>query len=201
MLRKIGKRSLKTLQHKTPDEDLDALTSLVKRVAKRPIVMAEVGSWVGESAAALLRGLDEAESDGMLHCVDTWKGSPNDRIGRVASMYGPQVFQTFLSNSINDIKAGNIATHCGYSVGVAARLNALGLKFDLIFIDAGHTYEECLEDIDAWLPMLKPGGIICGHDYWDSFPGVVQAVDERFGGVESLGVSVWAWRKPHERKI
>ena len=53
---------------------------------------------------------------------------------------------------------------------------------DLVFIDACHEYEPCLADIKAWLPTVRPGGMIAGHDYsWNMFPGVVHAVEEVFG--------------------
>jgi hypothetical protein len=48
---------------------------------------------------------------------------------------------------------------------------------DFVYIDAGHTYEEALRDIDAWSPKTK---IMAGHDYGPWFPGVVKAVRERF---------------------
>ncbi len=53
-------------------------------------------------------------------------------------------------------------------------------SLDFVFIDADHSYEGCLRDIKAWLPKVKSGGYICGHDY-PRYPGVVQAVDETFG--------------------
>tara|TARA_Y100000593_G_scaffold89252_1_gene173127 strand:+ start:544 stop:1155 length:612 start_codon:yes stop_codon:yes gene_type:complete len=55
--------------------------------------------------------------------------------------------------------------------------------FDLIFIDGDHSYEGCKADLENWWPKVKPGQILCGHDY--CFPennpngfGVKQAVDE-----------------------
>jgi len=48
--------------------------------------------------------------------------------------------------------------------------------FGLIFIDAGHTYSEIKEDIEKYLPKLKRGGIISGHDYI-IYPDVKRAVD------------------------
>ncbi len=65
-------------------------------------------------------------------------------------------------------------------------------SIDVCFIDAGHTYEEVLQDIDAWLPKVKSGGILCGHDYLPkTWMGVVQAVDERFGKPDQ--VVDWIW--------
>ena len=36
---------------------------------------------------------------------------------------------------------------------------------DFCYIDADHCYEAVKQDIDLWLPKVKSGGIICGHDY------------------------------------
>lgn len=49
--------------------------------------------------------------------------------------------------------------------------------FDMVFIDAIHTYEAMKEDVSLWMPLVKEGGILSGHDY-GSYPGVTQAIDE-----------------------
>ena len=38
-------------------------------------------------------------------------------------------------------------------------------QVDLVFVDGGHTYEECRDDIHGWIPLIKPGGVIIIHDY------------------------------------
>lgn len=48
---------------------------------------------------------------------------------------------------------------------------------DFVFIDAGHTFPEVHQDILAWWPKIKNGGILCGHDY-STENGVKTAVDE-----------------------
>lgn len=66
---------------------------------------------------------------------------------------------------------------------VAAR--DYGASFDLVYIDAYHTYEAVKADLKAWLPAVKPGGILAGHDYetkpespqWEAIE-VQRAVDE-----------------------
>lgn len=37
--------------------------------------------------------------------------------------------------------------------------------FDLIYIDADHTYEGCLRDINDWYPKVKKGRFLLGDDY------------------------------------
>ena len=52
-------------------------------------------------------------------------------------------------------------------------------SLDFIFIDAGHEYEDVLEDIHYWYPKVKPGGHIMGHDI--NQPQVRKAVNEKLG--------------------
>lgn len=52
---------------------------------------------------------------------------------------------------------------------------------DFVFLDADHTYQAIRRDIDAWLPKVRPGGIIAGHDYNHPWNGVITAVNETFG--------------------
>lgn len=62
---------------------------------------------------------------------------------------------------------------------------------DLVFIDADHSYAECLLDIKSWTPHVRPGGIICGHDI--TLGGVEDAVRQT-GAFQKLGWSIW-WRQ------
>lgn len=55
--------------------------------------------------------------------------------------------------------------------------------FDFVYIDATHTYEAVRDDLAAWYPKVREGGLLCGHDYMDGLFhgkqfGVKQAVDE-----------------------
>lgn len=70
-------------------------------------------------------------------------------------------------------------------------------SLDLIFLDGPHDYENVKLDIQSWLPKVKPGGWIGGHDYdekGDSWPGVKQATHEAFGDRSHAardGSTVW----------
>jgi hypothetical protein len=63
----------------------------------------------------------------------------------------------------------------------AAALIADGSQ-DFVFIDADHRYEAVRDDLAAWLPKVRGGGLICGHDYSNGFPGVNRAVSEKLQG-------------------
>lgn len=55
--------------------------------------------------------------------------------------------------------------------------------FEFIFIDANHEYESVKADILAYLPKVKRGGVLAGHDYSEiEHLGVYQAVHELFPG-------------------
>ena len=61
---------------------------------------------------------------------------------------------------------------------------------DVCFIDAGHSYEAVMNDIEAWLPKIKPNGIMAGHDY-TAWEGVNQAVTEVFGTPHKVENDCW----------
>lgn len=71
---------------------------------------------------------------------------------------------------------------------------------DCVFIDGDHSYEGVRLDIDCWLPKVRPGGIISGHDfdntvkYGDKFKGVDRAVEETFNDFH-LGEDHTWWSK------
>lgn len=46
----------------------------------------------------------------------------------------------------------------------------------LVYIDAGHSYEDCLLDLQLWFPKLVHGGVMAGHDYLNKSYGVYPAV-------------------------
>jgi cephalosporin hydroxylase len=60
-------------------------------------------------------------------------------------------------------------------------------NLDFVFIDAMHTYDAVKEDIAAWLPKVRVGGVLAGHDY--DWPEVRRAVDEAFPNVGVMNTS------------
>lgn len=92
---------------------------------------------------------------------------------------------------------GSLKTYHNYtfyrktSLEAAAEHAEKNLSFDFVFIDACHTYVNCKSDIEAWWPLVKVGGILCGHDY--SMDGVKLAVRDTF---QEKCKGILAWTMP-----
>jgi Methyltransferase domain len=74
---------------------------------------------------------------------------------------------------------------------------------DVVFLDGSHEYEAVRRDILAWMPRIKSGGMLAGHDINDHYPGVGRAVHELCPGAEVRPAAeeggwggCWVWRKP-----
>lgn len=77
---------------------------------------------------------------------------------------------------------------------LAATAGVADESLDFVYIDARHDRASVEEDLRAWYPKVRGGGVVAGHDYVDgSFAngefGVKSAVDAFFG---DLGVPVHA---------
>lgn len=185
--RLVAGRTVTSVGHNSSSEDLNALTEIVAWVAEsRPqkeLRIVEVGSWVGESALSLHAGLGPA--GGTIWCIDTWEGTPTDTTGVWAEVYGYEnLFEVFKQN-IGELLDKDIKAVHAESVAQARSMRPQDA--DIIFLDAGHTYEEFKADLDAWLPHVAADGILCGHDFCTNFPGVVRGVSEL---CESAGIQV-----------
>ena len=73
----------------------------------------------------------------------------------------------------------NIIHHKDFSYNISNQFQ--DNQYEFVYIDADHTYESVKKDLELYLPKVKNGGIIGGHDYTDNWVEVRQAVDEVFG--------------------
>ncbi len=135
----------------------------------------EIGSWHGRSTRAIADN-----TRGNVTAVDWWEGSPE--LKALKADHHAQ----FLSNMAG---LDNVYDCQAKSVEAAALMAEAGEKFDMIFIDADHSYEEAKADILAWKPLLAEGGLLCGHD-WHHGP-VKQAVREVLGEPKTSGDDIW----------
>lgn len=122
----------------------------------------EVGSWRGRSSAFMAVEIINSGLDIRFDCVDTWQGTSNE----TAHTEDPAVIQgTLYEEFITAMKPVEGHYHAVRMPSVAAADLYSDHSLDFVFIDADHSYEACRSDIIAWLPKVRPGGILAGHDY------------------------------------
>lgn len=79
-----------------------------------------------------------------------------------------------------------------HMTSVAAAKQVADASLDFVFIDADHNYESVKQDIEAWQPKVKPGGLLMGHDFSPKYPGVGDAVTAAFP-VFAVDPFSWVW--------
>lgn len=176
-----------------PRDNREFVAALARAHCCRRI--AEVGVWKGQLSRMLL-ALPEVEH---LLMVDPWKYECNlfesTSSGPHPSMMDSGVYncrmgestltQAELDQLYQDLVTELQAAHPGKTAflrlpSLAAAPRVADASLDLVFIDAIHLYEDVKADIAAWLPKVKPEGILAGDDYCSAFQGVIDAVDETF---------------------
>lgn len=68
-------------------------------------------------------------------------------------------------------------------------------KVDFVYVDGMHDYESVKDDLNTWWPLVSDQGIIAGHDFDDTHPGVKKAVEE-FAKEKGLVIRIVAGDSP-----
>jgi hypothetical protein len=180
---------------KMPPRDVGAVLGIIEFQQKKAVrdgrvdgrgvpqlLMVEVGTWVGNSARvfATVPGLK-------LFAVDTFRGSPHDITGRVASELGSERLLAEWLTNLGESAFRNAFPLIGDSAFWAKNFP---LQPDIVLLDDDHTLQGVTKSYSAWYPSLRRGGSMCGHDYHPSFPGVVMFVRESIGGKDGNAASV-----------
>ena len=162
----------------------DELQWLAERAQEHETIV-EVGSWLGRSTRALG---DNAK--GTVIAVDTWWG-PRDRLVWVSdfNIRSWDAYQMFLLNLDDLIAAGKVSPMPCSSVVAASAFKRESV--DMVFLDGSHDELDVKLDISCWLRVLKPGGLLCGHDYGGTWVGVKAAVDAMLPDFKLATGSIW----------
>jgi len=201
--------------------DLTDIYDLFSLFLKPNIQIAEIGVWTGK--ISLLLGTMVKPYNGKVHSVDWFQGQKEWEIIPFPSPELQNLPTWSAGYNIQSIWRENIAfNNLTETVELYPRPSLEGSQlfkdefFDCIFIDASHDYESVKEDINAWYPKLKVGGLIAGHDFdmdlnvfearkmWEKIkkqfyncnchPGVILAVVEKFPDVK-FTKRIWYYQK------
>lgn len=160
---------------------------------KNPIGV-EVGVFAGDLSKRLL-----SRPDLTLYLIDSWGVMHTDDYkssGDFHTQLTQEEQDAYYEMTRQSVMFAGARAQIVRKSSVEAAKDFADASLDFVFIDADHSYEAVKADIQAWLPKVKPGGFISGHDYENTdFPafGVKQAVDELFREVE-LGQN-FTWKE------
>lgn len=154
--------------------------------ATRPKLIVEVGTWLGASAVHMANLCKRQGIGTKIICIDTWLGAgvhyenPEWRATLDFKCGYPQLYYGFLryvidSNCFDMIVPLPLDTKSGAEV-----LAAHGLKPNLIYIDAGHSFDSCLADLRSYSALVEEDGLILGDDFRGA--EIAQAVGVFLGG-------------------
>lgn len=132
--------------------------------------MIEIGSYAGESTKIFAKYFKSVIAiDPFINDYD-----PNDIT--CSYMELEKVYHTFKEV----VDGHNNIEHIRMTSDDAVNL-LINSKFDFIYIDGLHTYEQVKKDITNYIPLLKPNCLIGGHDYHKNWSGVVTGINELLG--------------------
>lgn len=155
----------------------------------------EVGSFLGQSTAAMGKFIKDSGKNISLHAVDIFELSDfsDEPHYDVIRDHGGDFFASFMFN-LNSAQAAEPVTPIKARSTDAAN-NYADRSISFLMIDASHAYQDVVDDIEAWYPKIKLGGIISGDDY--DFEEVAAAVKHCCGNVSVYPSTTWWFRKSY----
>lgn len=130
------------------------------------LVGVEVGVFKGSHAKQLARKANVHT----LYCVDPYVGYDD---------YPQPVLDEVKRKAVARLKCfGKVQWLFMDSDGASKSLSRLAGEIDFIYLDGDHSKESVAFDISVWWPLVKPGGVLGGHDFHHGKPGVIRAVTE-----------------------
>jgi len=161
------------------------LAKLIRNNGLRRV--AELGIWKGRTFLHLL-----AHTEATVIGVDAWRQRPENDGVPGGETYSTWDMEAYESNVRERAAAyGSRAQILKMETFEAAQQIEDG-SLDLVFIDADHSEAGVRRDLLDWMPKVRRGGYITGHDIdWPTVRGVVE---EFFADYERGPDNVWAAR-------
>ena len=117
---------------------------------------AEIGSFKGEFAKEILNVWG-----GHLYMIDVWRGLGNEYQDASNHNIHTSVYADAMKSiETNEYRATMIRTD-----SMNGSMIFQDESLDFVYIDANHAYDFVKYDILNWLPKVKKGGYLMGHDY------------------------------------
>lgn len=130
----------------TTESELKQIEEWASSVEKNGVIV-EIGSYLGRSSIAWALSCDPSVK---VFCIDQ--------------------FGTNIITNISDFEIFNKNTqHIKNIIPIKGSsphdIVYPGLPIDIFFLDAAHTNPSDLDNLEYFIPFIKQGGLLCGHDY------------------------------------
>jgi len=120
----------------------------------------EIGTAYGEYAEQILKRWHGTT----IFCVDPWKKWPDEQY---VDDTGRCDFDVMYMRALNRLaKYPGRVSFVRQESDVAVKMFPDNF-FDFVYVDGNHHEPQISRDLNNWYPKVKPGGIFCGHDYYD----------------------------------
>ncbi|XP_047947387.1 uncharacterized protein LOC125193600 [Salvia hispanica] len=157
------------------DSSAAVFEHLIEKV--RPRVIIEVGTFLGASATHMARLTRRMGLQTLIVCIDDFRGWPGyyDQEKSAKMLNGDSMLLFQFMYNVQKANATDSILFLPFSTNTAlGGLCSWGVYGDLIEVDAAHDFHSAWMDINNAYKILRPGGVLFGHDYaWD---GVRRAV-------------------------
>ncbi len=167
----------------------EGLLWLAEKAEGKDLVV-EVGVWRGRTTTVLSSVAERVLA------VDTWAGAPNiDATDKIVQRIGAdELFSEYCFRLQTEIRLGSLVPIRidSSKAGEIMSVYMCGQEADMIFIDGDH--DRLAADLAVFAPLVKRGGLLCGHDYSGRFPAVMRDVEENVPGFQLGPAAIW-WKE------
>lgn len=146
---------------------------------------AEIGTFQGAFSKYILEGWN-----GTLYMIDVWN-SMDDYIDISNHANFDNKVYLDAMNSIKGMEDRGIMIRCTSEKSAEMFPDN---SLDFVYIDANHSYDYVVQDLNLWYPKVKSGGLVMGHDYldinWYTDPNFLENGKDKhiFGTVGYMGI-------------
>ena len=161
--------------------DLDSIYELVNHLPENSNIL-EIGCFLGSVTCTI----KEACNNSNLYCVDIWSDETHNSY---MQGYDRKVIKKDITSNLETWRSNTNHLTNTYMYQMNSMAAEFDTKFDFIFLDGDHTYNNVRAELIKYSKYLKPNGYIAGHDY-----GVAPCTKAITEYATNNGLAVWTMK-------
>jgi predicted O-methyltransferase YrrM len=161
--------------------------------ADRPSTFVEVGAALGKSTSYMAQLIAESGKPIRFYACDLFNWPFKGRMEFAVEAGGSEAILTLVEN-LRDVPMFVVVERILRKLELRQHVTLSAMSgqdlaqkmpdhsLDFVYIDASHEEDDTRSNLTAFLPKMRRGGIVAGHDLdHPGYPGVRQAVESVFG--------------------